>query len=406
MPGAVRIPVRPLTIDQQDLYAYPGEILIDPSTGLIKYLVDDSSFVFNKNPGTLTVKYGTQTILDGGDMSTALSFTIPAVTWDDIAPSNISASLINDLTPNRVLVSNSYGVLTSSDITGVELAYLDGVTENIQTQLNNKSPSTHNHDTSYLGIDATAAAAIKLATARNITIGDAIRSFDGSTDISFTLSQIGAASANHNHDGVYLPIGGTAAAATKLATSRAITIGNASRSFDGSAPISFTLSDIGAAAANHSHSYSSIELNSDGSLSGYGGFIDFHHSSNPNTDYTSRIIENTAGTLDINGVKCITGGSLNVPGNATGIQNIYSGTLSTTWSGSSAPYTQVVTVSGILSTDRPIVDFTCSGNYATDQSREEGWLNIYRAVTAANRITFYAHEKPTVSIPFTVLVTR
>ena len=406
MPGAVRIPVRPLTIDQQDLYAYPGEILIDPSTGLIKYLVDDSSFVFNKNPGTLTVKYGTQTILDGGDMSTALSFTIPAVTWDDIAPSNISASLINDLTPNRVLVSNSYGVLTSSDITGVELAYLDGVTENIQTQLNNKSPSTHNHDTSYLGIDATAAAAIKLATARNITIGDAIRSFDGSTDISFTLSQIGAASANHNHDGVYLPIGGTAAAATKLATSRAITIGNASRSFDGSAPISFTLSDIGAAAANHSHSYSSIELNSDGSLSGYGGFIDFHHSSNPNTDYTSRIIENTAGTLDINGVKCITGGNLNVPGNATGIQNIYSGTLSTTWSGSSAPYTQVVTISGILSTDRPIVDFTCSGNYATDQSREEGWLNIYRAVTAANRITFYAHEKPTVSIPFTVLVTR
>ena len=460
MPGAVRIPVRPLTIDQQDLYAYPGEILIDPATGLIKYLVDDSSFVFNKNPGTLTVKYGTQTILDGGDMSTALSFTIPAVTWEDIAPDNISASLINGLTANRVLVSNAYGILTASAITSTELSYLDNLTGNIQTQLDGKAALTHNHDDDYLGIDATAAAAIKLATARNITIGDATRSFDGSTGISFTLSQIGAAAASHNHDGVYLPIGGTAtaatklatavsitigsasynfngtsnltytldaigaaaashnhngvylpiggtaAAATKLATSRAITIGNASRSFDGSAPISFTLSDIGAAAANHSHSYSSIELNSDGSLSGYGGFIDFHHSRNPNTDYTSRIIENTAGTLDINGVRCITGGNLNVPGNATGIQNIYSGTLSTTWSGSSAPYTQVVTVSGILSTDRPIVDFTCSGNYATDQSREEGWLNIYRVVTAANRITFYAHEKPTVSIPFTALVTR
>ena len=164
MPGAVRIPVRPLTIDQQDLYAYPGEILIDPATGLIKYLIDDSTSVFNKNPGKLTVKYGdSQTLLDAGDLSTTLSFTIPVITWDDIVPENISATLINGLTANRVSISNAYGVLTSSAITATELSYLDGVSSNIQTQLDNKASSTHNHNTAYLGISATAAAAAGLS---------------------------------------------------------------------------------------------------------------------------------------------------------------------------------------------------------------------------------------------------
>ena len=93
-------------------------------------------------------------------------------------------------------------------------------------------------------------------------------------------------------------------------------------------------------------------------------------------------------------------------GTLTGVSKVFSGTLSTSWSGSAAPYTQAVTVSGILSTDRPILDYTNSGTYSTDSNREEGWLNIYRAVTAANKITFYAHSKPTVSIPFTAFVVR
>lgn len=371
MPGAVRIPVRPLTIDQQDLYAYPGEILIDPATGLIKYIVDDSTFVFNKNPGKLTVKYGTTTLIDEGDLSTTLSFTIPVVTWNDIAPDSIAASLINGLTANRALISSASGVLTASSVTNTELEYLSGVTSSIQNQLNDKAATNHNHSGVYLPINGTAAAATKLATARTITIGSSTaKSFDGTDNLSYTLSEIGAASADHNHDGVYLPVGGTAAAATKLATARAITIGSASKNFDGSAPISFTLSEIGAAAVDHTHT---------GYIGASGGTI--------------------TGTLTISG-------TLSVTGNATGIQKVYTGTLSTSWSGSAAPYTQTVTVSGILSTDRPTVDFTCSGTYATDQSREEGWLNVYRAVTAANSITFYAHDKPTVSIPFVATVVR
>lgn len=44
--------------------------------------------------------------------------------------------------------------------------------------------------------------------------------------------------------------------------------------------------------------FHSIELNSAGSLSGYGGFIDFHFNGS-SADYTSRIIEDAAGEINI-----------------------------------------------------------------------------------------------------------
>lgn len=54
----------------------------------------------------------------------------------------------NNLTTNRALVSNSSGKVAVSDITSDELEYLDGVTSNIQTQLNGKADSSHNHSAS------------------------------------------------------------------------------------------------------------------------------------------------------------------------------------------------------------------------------------------------------------------
>ena len=51
--------------------------------------------------------------------------------------------------------------------------------------------------------------------------------------------------------------------------------------------------------------FHSIELNSEGSLSGYGGFIDFHYNGS-STDFTSRIIEDASGRIRLmadNGVR-------------------------------------------------------------------------------------------------------
>lgn len=45
--------------------------------------------------------------------------------------------------------------------------------------------------------------------------------------------------------------------ATKLTTARNITVGSAKKSFDGTADISFSLADIGASSSNHTHNYAS-----------------------------------------------------------------------------------------------------------------------------------------------------
>ena len=353
--GAKRSPTRLLSTDLVSL-AFPGELLIDPSTGNFIYVTDNMGQVMHNRPGTLTVTQGQSTVVDHADLSGDVSFSIPDVQ-------------LPTFTADRVLISNGTGGMAASSISTTLLEYLTGLSGNIQEQLNDKAASDHNHDGVYLPITGTAAAATKLAAAVNLTIGSTAKAFDGSAALSWTLTEIGAAAANHNHDGVYLPIGGTAAAATKLATAQTITIGSAAKTFDGSAAISFSLAEIGAAAANHTHT---------GYLATSGGTI--------------------SGNLSVTGT--LSAGSL------SGVRKDFSGTLSTSWSGSAAPYTQTVSVSGILSTDRPILDVLCSGTYATDQSMEEAWLNVYRATTAANSITFYAHEKPTVAINFYAQVTR
>lgn len=50
-------------------------------------------------------------------------------------------------------------------------------------------------------------------------------------------------------------LSGNASTATKLQTARTLTIGNTGKSFDGSSNVSWTLSEIGAASSSHTHNY-------------------------------------------------------------------------------------------------------------------------------------------------------
>lgn len=94
----------------------------------------------------------------------------------------------------------------------------------------------------------------------------------------------------------------------------------------------------------------------------------------------------------------------NIP---TGVKSDLTATLpSASWTGSSAPFTKAVTVTGILATDNPLIDIVPSGVYATDQTMLTNWGKIYRAVTSANTITFYATEVPSADIPFIAKVVR
>lgn len=84
----------------------------------------------------------------------------------------------------------------------------------------------------------------------------------------------------------------------------------------------------------------------------------------------------------------------------------YTATLNTTWSGSAAPYTKEQTINGILATDKPLIDIVPSATFADAEKQADAWALIYRAVTAANKITFYAKANPTVSIPLQIRCIR
>ena len=84
----------------------------------------------------------------------------------------------------------------------------------------------------------------------------------------------------------------------------------------------------------------------------------------------------------------------------------YTVTLNTTWSGSAAPYTKEQTINGILATDKPLIDLVPSAAFADAEKQTNAWALVYRAVTAANKITFYAKAKPTVSIPLQIRCIR
>ena len=84
----------------------------------------------------------------------------------------------------------------------------------------------------------------------------------------------------------------------------------------------------------------------------------------------------------------------------------YTVTLDTTWSGDAAPYTKEQTINGILAADAPLIDIVPSATFADAEKQADAWALIYRAVTAANKITFYAKAKPTVSIPLQIRCIR
>jgi hypothetical protein len=86
---------------------------------------------------------------------------------------------------------------------------------------------------------------------------------------------------------------------------------------------------------------------------------------------------------------------------------VYTATIpSASWTGSSAPYSKAVTVTGILSTDEPIIDLVLSGTYATDVTMRTNWGLIYRGVTSTDTITFYADSVPSADINIQLVVVR
>jgi hypothetical protein len=110
-------------------------------------------------------------------------------------------------------------------------------------------------------LSGNASSASKLATKRTITLTGSVTGsgeFDGSGNLSIATTT----AHSHNYAGsssaggaatTALACSGNAATATTLATARTLTIGATGKTFNGGANVSWTLAEIGAAPATHSH---------------------------------------------------------------------------------------------------------------------------------------------------------
>ena len=93
--------------------------------------------------------------------------------------------------------------------------------------------------------------------------------------------------------------------------------------------------------------------------------------------------------------------------NSKATTKVYTATIGTSWSGSAAPYTQTVSVPGILSSDTPIVDINFSSiAYSDKEDIVTAWSSIYRITTSNNSITVYADETTATAVPIQLKVVR
>lgn len=93
----------------------------------------------------------------------------------------------------------------------------------------------------------------------------------------------------------------------------------------------------------------------------------------------------------------------NIATNTTNIANlkkIQTVTLGTSWTQDTTNgyYTQSVTVSGITSSDYPIVDVSLTGTLSNMQTQQEEWAKIIIVETSSDTLKFYASEPTTVSL--------
>ncbi len=86
---------------------------------------------------------------------------------------------------------------------------------------------------------------------------------------------------------------------------------------------------------------------------------------------------------------------------------LYNTTLSSSGWSSSVPYTQTVSIQGILATDVPVVDVVLSSTTSTAKSQLEAWSCVSKIETAAGSITATCLEElPAIDIPIQLKVVR
>lgn len=91
---------------------------------------------------------------------------------------------------------------------------------------------------------------------------------------------------------------------------------------------------------------------------------------------------------------------------ANAVSVSYAATIGTTWTGDAAPFSQNITINGLLETDTPIIDIVPDSTFATAESQLDAWAEIYKFVSADGTLTVYAKSQTTTAVPIKIICVR
>lgn len=234
---------------------------------------------FNGSENITTTNWGTARNISIADSDATNTGTAVSVNGSGNVtlklPATIKASLSGTASSATKVNTNLVIKLNSGTTEGTNLFTFNGSaakTLNITPASIGASASGHTHSyagsssaggaaTTALACTGNANTATTLANARTLTIGSKGKTFDGSANVSWTLAEIGAAESGHTHN--YAGSSSAGGAANSVKTNLIIKLNSGSTegtnlfTFNGSTAktINITPSAIGASASGHTHNY-------------------------------------------------------------------------------------------------------------------------------------------------------
>ena len=234
---------------------------------------------FNGSENITTANWGTARNVSISDSDATNTGTAVSVNGSAAVvlklPSTIKATLSGNAASATKVGSNLVIKLNSGTTEGTNLFTFNGsAAKTLDITPANIGAATSGHTHKYAGSDSAGGAATTaltcsgnantastLASARTLTIGSKGKTFDGSANVSWTLAEIGAAESGHTHN--YAGSSSAGGAANSVKTNLIIKLNSGSTegtnlfTFNGSAAktINITPSAIGASASGHTHNY-------------------------------------------------------------------------------------------------------------------------------------------------------
>lgn len=243
------------------IYASASGTLSQLSLGTAGYILQSggTSAPSWVNPSTLNVASATKATQDGN--GNTISDTYLRKDFDSVSQNVLFGGSVDvdDLTAGTLLVSGvarfANGLIGNLKGTASNVPWT-GITDKPKTF----APSAHTHTMANISDWGTYVYSAQGTRTKN-TVLAAPNGLDGKAtfrtlveaDIpTLSKSKVGLSNVDNTADSTKNVL-----SASKLTTARNITIGSVKKSFDGTSDISFSLSDIGASSSSHTHNYTS-----------------------------------------------------------------------------------------------------------------------------------------------------